>query len=63
MDQKYIEAKILEWFNHFHTYPEVSWKEYKTTEKIAEILNELGVTYKKFDDVTGLVAEVGRVMR
>ena len=59
MDQKYIEAKILEWFNHFHTYPEVSWKEYKTTEKIAEILDELGVSYKRFDDVTGLVAEIG----
>jgi amidohydrolase len=59
LDQKYIEAKILEWFNHFHTYPEVSWKEYKTTEKIAEILDELGVSYKKFDDVTGLVAEIG----
>lgn len=59
LDQKYIEAKILEWFNHFHTYPEVSWKEYKTTEKIAEILDELGVCYKRFDDVTGLVAEIG----
>jgi len=59
LDQKYIEAKIMEWFNHFHTYPEVSWKEYKTTEKIAEILDQLGVSYKRFDDVTGLVAEIG----
>lgn len=59
MEQSYIEARILEWFNHFHTYPEVSWKEYKTTEKIAEILNELKVSYKRFDDVTGLVAEIG----
>lgn len=59
MDQSYIEARILEWFNHFHTYPEVSWKEYKTTEKIAEILDELRVSYKRFDDVTGLVAEIG----
>ena len=59
MNQELIEARILEWFNHFHAYPEVSWKEYKTTEKIAEILDELGVTYKKLADVTGLVAEIG----
>jgi amidohydrolase len=59
LDQKNIESRILEWFEHFHTHPEVSWKEYKTTEKIAIILDELGVSYKRFDDVTGLVAEIG----
>jgi amidohydrolase len=59
LNQHLIESGILEWFNHFHTYPEVSWKEYNTTEKIAEILGGLGVSYNRFDDVTGLVAEIG----
>ncbi len=50
---------ILEWFEHFHTHPEVSWKEWNTTKKIASILDEMRVPYKTFDDVTGLVAEIG----
>lgn len=54
-----VESKILEWFNHFHKYPEVSWKEYETTNKLAEILDELQVPYRRFDDVTGLLAEIG----
>jgi amidohydrolase len=59
LNQQHIEKRILEWFNHFHIYPEVSWKEFETTEKIAKILDELGVSYKRFNDMTGLVAELG----
>ncbi|WP_313894289.1 amidohydrolase [Psychrobacillus sp.] len=55
----HIEAQIQQWFDHFHKYPEVSWKEYETTNKLAEILDELGVPYRRFDDVTGLLAEIG----
>lgn len=54
-----VETQILQWFDHFHKYPEVSWKEYETTNKIAEILDELEVPYRRFDDVTGLLAEIG----
>jgi amidohydrolase len=54
-----FEKQIIDWFNHFHAHPEVSWKEFKTTQTIADILDELGVTYRRFDDVTGLVAEIG----
>jgi amidohydrolase len=53
------ENKILEWFEHFHAHPEVSWNEYKTTEKIASILEDIGVSYRLFSDVTGLIAEMG----
>lgn len=53
------EEKILQWFEHFHANPEVSWKEFNTTKKIASILDELNVTYHTFDDVTGLIAEIG----
>lgn len=54
-----IEQQILQWFNHFHTHAEISWKEVETTKKLASILDELGVTYRLFRDVTGLVAEIG----
>lgn len=53
------EQMIFDWFQYFHANPEVSWKEVKTTAKLAEILEAMGVNYKRFDDVTGLVAEIG----
>ncbi|SFA72142.1 MULTISPECIES: amidohydrolase [unclassified Bacillus (in: firmicutes)] len=58
MNQNY-ENQILEWFEHFHAHPEVSWKEYETTNTIAKILDELQIKYRRFEDVTGLVAEIG----
>ena len=54
-----VEEQILAWFDHFHKNPEVSWKEYNTTKEIARILTSLGVPHKTFDDVTGVVAEIG----
>lgn len=54
-----IEETIYQWFDHFHQSPEVSWKEFETTKKIASILDELQVSYKLFKDVTGVIAEIG----
>ena len=56
---KSTEEMIYEWFHYFHSYPEVSWKEKNTTQKIADILDAMQVRYKRFEDVTGLVAEIG----
>lgn len=53
------DERILEWFDYFHKYPEISWKEHKTTEKIASILDDLHISYRLFGDVPGLVAEIG----
>lgn len=53
------EEQILGWFDFFHTHPEVSWEEIKTTQKIVEIMDELEVTYRRFSDMTGLIAEIG----
>ena len=50
---------MQQWFHHFHEHPEVSWKEFKTTEKLSAILTELGVKHRTFDDVTGVIAEIG----
>ena len=54
-----FEGQILTWFEHFHAHPEVSWKEVKTTQAIADILDNLGIEYTRFSDVTGLIAEIG----
>lgn len=54
-----VEETIFQWFEHFHEHPETSWKEYETTKTIASILDSLKVSYRIFDDVTGLVAEIG----
>lgn len=54
-----IKKKIKTWFEHFHAHPEISYQEVKTTEKLIEILAGMGVQYKTFDDVTGVVAEIG----
>lgn len=53
------KTQVLEWFNHFHENPEISWKEFETTNKLAEILDGLNIPYRRFDDVTGLLAEIG----
>jgi amidohydrolase len=53
------EKQILNWFEDFHANPEVSWKEFRTTQTIADILDNFGVTYRTFSDVTGLIAEIG----
>ncbi|MEK5230511.1 amidohydrolase [Lysinibacillus sp. FSL K6-0232] len=54
-----VEETIYQWFEYFHTHPEVSWKEFETTKKIASILDELNVSYRVFGDIPGLIAEIG----
>lgn len=55
-----IDEQIVSWFEHFHANPEVSWEEHETTKKIASILDHLNIPYRLFDDVTGLLAEIGQ---
>lgn len=59
IDVRKTEEMIMEWFRYFHAHPEVSWKEFNTTEKLASILDDLHIRYTRFDDVTGLIAEIG----
>ncbi|MGK4117738.1 amidohydrolase [Lysinibacillus capsici] len=54
-----VEETIYQWFDHFHQHPEVSWKEFETTKKIASILDELHVSYRLLGDIPGLIAEIG----
>lgn len=42
-----IEPYIIEMRRHFHKYPELSWKEYETQNKICEELDKMGIPYVK----------------
>jgi len=50
-----IESKVIEWRRHFHRFPKLSNREFKTAEKIAVHLKNLGL------DVTTGVAHTGVV--
>ncbi len=51
-----IEDKLIEWRHHFHQNPELSNREFKTAEKIAEHLKSLGLDVETGIAKTGVVA-------
>jgi len=54
-DVKAIESKVIEWRRHFHQNPELSNREFKTAEKIAEHLKSLGLEVQTGIAHTGVV--------
>jgi len=50
-----IESKVIEWRRHFHQFPELSNREFKTAEKIAEHLKNLGLDVRTGVAHTGVV--------
>jgi len=52
---KDVESKVIEWRRHFHQNPELSNREFKTAEKIAEHLNALGLEVQTGVAKTGVV--------
>ena len=55
MSKKY-EAKVVKWRRHFHQYPELSNREFKTAKKIAKELKSFGLEVKTGIAKTGVVA-------
>ncbi len=51
-----IEAKVIEYRHHFHKYPELSNREFKTSDKIVEILKGIGYSPDQGMAHTGVVA-------
>ncbi len=51
-----IEPKVIEWRRHFHRYPELSNREFKTAEKVAAHLKSLGLEVQTGVAHTGVVA-------
>ena len=50
-----IEEKLISWRHDFHKFPEVSNREFKTSEKIAKHLESLGIKVKRNVGVNGVV--------
>lgn len=52
---KEIEPKVIEWRRHFHQYPELSNREFKTSARVAEHLKSLGIDVQTGIAKTGVV--------
>ena len=50
-----LEGKVIEWRRHFHQYPELSNREFKTAERIAEHLKSLDIEVQTGIAHTGVV--------
>ena len=50
-----IEEKLIEWRHHFHQNPELSNREFKTAQKIAEHLKSIGLEVETGIAITGVV--------
>ena len=57
MPKMSIEDWIIKLRREFHSEPEISFKEYKTQDKIIKILQELGIKPQKIAD-TGVIATI-----
>lgn len=58
-NSKKLRLILKEIFDYLHANPEVSWKEFQTTEYIKGILENKKVKVQSFQDITGLVVEIG----
>lgn len=54
-DYTAIESKVIEWRRYFHQHPELSNREFKTSEKIAKHLKDLGIEVQTKVAHTGVV--------
>ena len=51
---------VVKWRRMFHQYPELSKYEYKTTQRIKDILTSYNIKMIDIPMETGLVAEIGQ---
>ncbi len=60
MDVKALAAEekdyLISMRREFHRHPELSGEEYRTSKRICEELDKMGVSYKKVGDTTGILA-------
>jgi len=57
------EAKMIEFRRDLHMHPETSFEEFRTTQKICEVLTKHGIEHKTilpagFSEPTGVIAEI-----
>lgn len=52
-----VQPEVVAFRRDLHRHPEPSLKEFRTTEKIAEKLDEMGIPYRRMEP-TGIIAEI-----
>ncbi|QIQ21292.1 M20 family metallopeptidase [Zophobihabitans entericus] len=50
-------AAMVEFRRDLHRHPELPWEEVRTTDRIAEELDKIGITYRRTEP-TGIIAEI-----
>ena len=55
----HIQEEIIEWRRDFHTHPELGFKEFRTSAKVADELEKLGYRVRRNVGRTGVVADLG----
>ncbi len=51
-----VESEVIKYRHHFHQYPELSNREFKTSDKIVELLKDMGYQPQQGMAYTGVVA-------
>lgn len=54
---KAVQPEVVAFRHDIHEHPEASFKEFRTTDKIAAEMDKLGIPYRRFEP-TGLIAEI-----
>ncbi|GGC99757.1 M20 family metallopeptidase [Enterococcus wangshanyuanii] len=54
--QKYT-PEMIDFRRDLHQHPELQFEEFRTTDKVAEVLSQLGIPYRKTEP-TGIIAEL-----
>ncbi|HUH98017.1 MAG TPA: M20 family metallopeptidase [Anaerolineales bacterium] len=55
----HIQEEIVDWRRDFHAHPELGFKEFRTSAKVAEELEKLGYRVRRNVGRTGVVADLG----
>lgn len=55
----HIQEEIIEWRRDFHVHPELGFKEFRTSAKVADELEKLGYRVRRNVGRTGVVADWG----
>ncbi|EEI70148.1 amidohydrolase [Lentilactobacillus hilgardii] len=59
LSKKQLEETLIQYRHHFHEYPELANREFKTTETIKAILTKWGIKLLPTNLKTGVFAEIG----
>ena len=59
-EAKELQAKLTDYRHDFHMHPELGFKEFRTSAKVAEVLRSLGLRVREKVGKTGVVGEIGQ---